>query len=145
MDLSKVPPPPPIPIKDTVIVAGQRIGPVSLGMPLQDLYAAMGDPLATVPQGRNTSYVFRNLGATVNNQDGKVHEISASGPYTTDKGLHEGSSELAVKALYPDASVIFADTTAPEYRIKTYCRLSGLRIGVMKERVTSISVRSPGC
>ena len=85
--------------KDNLIVAGKRLGPVSVGMPVSQLYDVMGEPTQTV-KGRGTErYVFEGLQVVVDDADGSVVMVSTESPdFATADGLKVGLTDLAVKA-----------------------------------------------
>jgi len=86
-------------VKDNRIVAGKRIGPVSVGMPVSQLYDVMGEPTQSV-KGRGTErYVFDDLEVTVDDADETVATVSTESPdFATADGLKVGLTDLAVKA-----------------------------------------------
>lgn len=79
---------------DDLIVPGQRIGPVRLGMTAEELYRTMGEP-SSITSG----YVFAN-GLTVrSNKHGRTISVIAVKPgFRTIEGLGVGESELAMRA-----------------------------------------------
>ena len=86
-------------VKDNTIVPGKRIGPVSVGMSVSQLYDVMGEPTQT-QKGRGTErYVFEGLEVVVDDADESVSTITTgSADYATADGLKVGLTILAVKA-----------------------------------------------
>ena len=86
-------------LKDNLIIAGKRIGPVSVGMPVSQLYDVMGEPTQTT-KGRGTErYVFESLQVVVDDADASVVMVSTESPdFATADGLKVGLTDLAVKA-----------------------------------------------
>jgi len=86
-------------VKDNMIVAGKRIGPVSVGMPVFQLYDVMGEPAQSV-KGRGTErYVFEELEVVVDDADEAVTTVTTDSPdFATADGLKVGLTDLAVKA-----------------------------------------------
>jgi hypothetical protein len=85
---------------DRLIVPGQRIGNVSLGMSLAQLYAARGAPkkTLTIPSG-DTQYVWDDVLVWVNAGAQTVSSAAALSPvYKTAEGIGVGSSDLEVRA-----------------------------------------------
>ena len=86
-------------LKDNLIIAGKRLGPVSVGMPVSQLYDVMGEPTQTM-KGRGTErYVFENLQVVVDDADASVVMVSTESPdFATADDLKVGLTDLAVKA-----------------------------------------------
>ena len=86
-------------VKDYLIVPGKRIGAVSVGMPVSQLYDVMGEPTQSL-KGRGTArYVFEELEVIVDDADGSVATVSTeSADFATAEGLRVGLTDLAVKA-----------------------------------------------
>ena len=143
-DLSKVPPPPAVPIRDYSIVPGQRIGPISLGMTEADLYRAMGEPTKSYSYSSSTAYQFGpntpSVTATVYHSTRKIHVIGTnSRSYSTPEGISVGSSELAARAAYPRANWKSDEIGS------WFCDPRGMKINVVQGVVGVITVWSPGC
>jgi hypothetical protein len=86
-------------VQDAVIVPGKRIGPVSVGMLVPQLYDVMGEPAQAVKMQGNERYKFEELEVTVDEVDQSVKMVSTASPaYATGEGLKVGVSELAVRA-----------------------------------------------
>jgi hypothetical protein len=91
-------------INDNLIVPGERIGPVFLGMTEQQLYHKLGEPTTTMtaPGTVNYAYPTTQLSVSVDAVTHKVWEIdldTAEGTtrYSTAEGIKAGSSSLAVR------------------------------------------------
>jgi len=86
-------------IKDNMIVPGKRIGPVSVGMSVSQLYDVMGEPTQTQKGHELDHYVFEDLEVVVDDADESVSTVTTQSPdFTTADGLKVGLSVLAVKA-----------------------------------------------
>jgi uncharacterized protein YceK len=86
-------------VRDNTIVAGKRIGPVSVGMPVSQLYDVMGEPTQTQKGHGTERYVFEGLEVIVDDADESVSTITTGSPdYATADGLKVGLTILAVKA-----------------------------------------------
>ena len=144
-DLSKVPPPPAVPIRDYSAVPGERIGPISLGMTESELYRAMGEPTRTHAYAATTIYQFGrdsdSLTATVYHSTHKVHTVGTnSRSYSTSERISIGASELAARAAYPNANWKSGDIND-----SWFCDPRGMKLNTLQGRVAAIVVWSPGC
>lgn len=80
---------------DNLIVPGQRIGPISIGMSKTELYRTMGEP---TEMAGAYAYNFGKLSAVVDAR-GHVGNINCDDPkFVTPEGIHVGSSQLAMEA-----------------------------------------------
>jgi len=95
-----VPTPPPSPMFDELIIPGQRIGPVAIGMAGADLLKALGPPRQSFHSAKATHNHFGNgLWVTVRDTDNKVVGIGTSDPrYRTKDGLRVGATEFEIRA-----------------------------------------------
>ena len=132
------------PVFDNLIVPGQRIGPVSLGMPAKELVQAAGSPKETrrLPN-RTVSEFSDGIVTVIRDSDLRVISIGTKDPwYATADGIRAGSSELEVRVHLGAAPQVVEDRRNP--RIKTYC-YPGLEVdfwpqerGVAAVRVTTL-------
>jgi hypothetical protein len=90
---------------DHLIVAGQRIGSVAIGMTAAQLFDLMGDPTDTLPYTDGHSYSWgdnangRVLTAWVLTKSQRVVSCLTTNPqFVTPEGIHVGDSELALEA-----------------------------------------------
>jgi len=91
---------------DHLIVPGERIGPIFIGMTETQLYQKLGNPSNTV-RGSNGAWIlyeYKNLGLStiVNPYTHKVNTVQitqSDSPYSTREGITGGSSELQVQTL----------------------------------------------
>ncbi|MEZ5939584.1 MAG: hypothetical protein R3C52_15400 [Hyphomonadaceae bacterium] len=109
---------PPQPWADNLIVPGERIGDVQLGMPLSNLLAARGTPLRTVPISGTeaTTYAFDGLAVGAHET---VYWIIAKDPrYRTPAGVGPGVEQIAARAAYgkPRCVVSEGATTVYDYK-----------------------------
>lgn len=141
-----VPPPPATPIRDQLIVAGHRIGPVSLGMTAAQLLQALGEPdkvsnyTAGADHRMMQSLLFRSFEVhmpTLNPQ--RVTSIrTTDGRYATVQGLHVGSSTLSFSGALGPPGMIRAPND--------WCYTSGLEALFDNDgRATAVIVQTPGC
>lgn len=113
-------------IDDNVIVPGERIGPVFLGMTDADLYKKFGNPLESKQTGTGfTAYFYSTFMVYVDLSTHKVASITSpvgstgySG-YATREGIKVGSSALEVQAKLPQ-STLKLDSPAPGYSRYNY-------------------------
>jgi hypothetical protein len=127
-------------IRDRFILPGERVGPVSLRMPLRQLISAMGEPVSStatrIPAGRPALlYRYADPDASVDGailvmvreHDQTVYsvQVDRSESYQTRECVRFGSSEALVRASFgKPQSVRGADANAP----RTYCYLNGLAV-----------------
>jgi hypothetical protein len=90
-------------VNDNIIVFGERVGPVFLGMTEEQLYKRMGNP-DRVTHGywsdiQQDAPVYYWEGIVTSMMYSKVHSISVyPGRYHTAEGISVGTSELELKA-----------------------------------------------
>jgi hypothetical protein len=126
-------------IKDTLIVAGKRIGPVSVGMPVSQLYDVMGEPVQAVKGRGSERYVFEDLQVVVDEADGAVVTVLTESPdYASADGLKVGLTDLAVKA---GLAKLQGQLVIKEEGDTTTYFASGISVVVTGGLVKSISVR----
>ena len=127
-------------IRDRFIIPGERVGPVSLRMPLRQLITAMGEPVSStssrIPGGRPALlYRYADPEATIEGailvmvieHDQTVYSIQIDRieSYQTREGVRFGSSEALVRASFgKPQSVQRMDENAP----RTYCYLNGIAV-----------------
>src|SRR5215831_12744563 len=134
---------------DHLIVPGQRIGQVSLGMSVQQLIATLGTPVKSEPYGGgNRSNNSFSIGLDVDVSGTAVDGIFArNSTYKTAEGVGLGMSDLEVRALLgaPDKHALYGG-----YDFRT-CYKSGLHLmfgrssDTQSMSLTSILVSAPGC
>jgi hypothetical protein len=91
---------------DHLIVPGQRIGPIFIGMTETQLYQRLGNPSETTrgKDGTWIEYDYNNLGLTIY-ADPATHKVymietgREDSPYSTREGIRVGSSELQIQIL----------------------------------------------
>ena len=141
-----VPAPPATPIRDNLIVAGQRIGPISLGMTAAQLLQAVGEPdkVSNYTAGADHRMMhtlmfgsFEVHMPTLNPQ--RVTSIRTTDPsYATAQGLRVGSSTLSFSGALGPAAMIRA--------ANDWCYASGLEALFDNDgRATAVIVQTPGC
>ena len=95
-----MPTPPPAPIFDTLIVPGQRIGPIAVGMPGTQLLAALGSPVESMhlPWSETQVRFSNGLLATVRDSDNRVpYAVVNDARYATKEGTRVGLTEFEVR------------------------------------------------
>lgn len=107
----------PLTIDDDLVVPGERIGEVEIGMPLSNLIALKGTPYKTVPISGTeaTSYSFEGL--TVGAHD-TVYWIIATDPrFRTAGGVAPGVEQIFARATLgkPKCVVTRDDVTVYDY------------------------------
>jgi hypothetical protein len=132
-------------VNDNLIVPGERVGPVFLGMTEGSLYQKMGNPNHSdmMDRGATKYYQWRDIRVEVKESDHKVFNIEVTGSsYRTAEGISTGSSDLEVKSKLgqPHWEVPF---NTPQSTSKL-CFNSGITILVKSGRVTSIFLFTSG-
>jgi len=87
-------------LNDNLIVPGERVGNVEIGMSLSSLLAKQGAPIRTIPipDTRATTYYFDGLMVAA---DEKVYWIIARDPrFHTIDGVAQGSEQIYARAIY---------------------------------------------
>ena len=102
---------------DNMIVPGERVGTVEIGMSLSALLAMQGAPTRTIPipDTRATTYYFDGLMVAA---DEKVYWIIARDPkYRTAYGVSKGSEQIFARGTYgkPKCVVTRGDETVYDY------------------------------
>ncbi|MEZ5947589.1 MAG: hypothetical protein R3C04_12205 [Hyphomonas sp.] len=102
---------------DNMIIPGERVGNVEIGMSLSALLAMNGAPTKTIPipDTRATTYYFPGLMVAA---DEKVYWIIARDPrFRTLDGVGTGSEQIYARAIYgkPKCVVTRGDVTLYDY------------------------------
>lgn len=107
----------PLTLNDNRIIAGERVGDVEIGMPLDQLLALKGVPKRTIPIAGTaaTTYVFDGL--TVAAHDKVYWIIVQDSRFQTPEGIAKGSEQIRARAVFgvPDCVVTRGDTTIYDY------------------------------
>jgi hypothetical protein len=136
-------------INDNLIVPGERIGPIFIGMTEAELYKKMGDPSRTVRGDDGTWLRYRydstHLSVQVNPSTHKVNVIDNYQidyfPYATREGVAIGWSELHLQTL-PWTLAWKKHHPDPQQPCWTF-QYTGIRIGSCDGKIVSITVHSP--
>ena len=127
-------------IDDNQIVAGKRIGKVSIGMPTSQLLDVMGEPTKeyTNSNGSASSYEYGQLFLGVDHRDRSVASVSTTdSDYKTSSGLGVGSSELRVRAVMGQPLCFARDKYAKDMYFLLY---DGIIFNFRGEGISSIGV-----
>jgi hypothetical protein len=135
-------------INDNLIVPGERIGPIFIGMTETELYRKMGDPSKTVRGDDGTWlrywYDSAHLSAQVNPSTHKVNVIDNYQeeyfPYATREGVAIGWTELHLQTLPWNLSWKRQEQYATSCWTFQY---TGIRVGSCAGTIRSITVHSP--
>ena len=129
-------------LDDNLIVPGERIGNVEIGMSLSDLLALKGKPINTIPipHTEATTYTFNGLTVAAHDE---VYWIVARDPrYFTAKGVSMGGEQIYARGAYgePDCVVTRGPVTVYDYgniyfEVSNATGLVG-EIGVQRETQT---------
>jgi hypothetical protein len=136
-------------INDNLIVPGERIGSIFIGMTEAELYKTMGDPSRTVRGDDGTWLRYRydsaHLSVQVNPSTHKVNVIDNYQidyfPYATREGVAIGWSELHLQTL-PWTLTWKKHHPDPQQPCWTF-QYTGIRIGSCDGKIVSITVHSP--
>ena len=127
---------------DNLIVPGERVGRVFLGMTTSQLYRVMGDPINSMAfNSGGFRYEWRDLDVIVS-QSKTVTWITTSGStYSLSGGVTVGSSALALQSNRPPPAFSKAENASRT----SYCYSDGLGVDTNTNNVVAIQVWSPGC
>ena len=91
--------PPTTPIFDKLIIPGERIGPISLGMPQADVLKILGTPpKSSIHTDGHSRYYYADLTVFIS-RDSRVLRILTNSPeYATAGGIRVGMTEPEVRA-----------------------------------------------
>jgi hypothetical protein len=127
-------------VKDNLIVPGKRIGPVSVGMSVSQLYDVMGEPTQSEKVRGAERYVFEDLEVVVDDADQSVNSVAITSPgYATADHLKVGLTDLGVRAKLTNLSARLL--IKEEADTMTYFT-AGMAVVVSGGYVKSITVRS---
>jgi hypothetical protein len=131
---------------DKLIVPGQRIGPVRLGMTTAELYRAMGDPTKMYEYTNEVGQHCEYPGLAVDVKRGRVYTVTAlSAEFSTVEGVRVGDSQLAMEAKLgsPIKKTMWAQpAAAPEWGF-WYGRGKGMEIRINAGVIRYIEVWPP--
>ncbi|RYY98618.1 MAG: hypothetical protein EON61_19095 [Alphaproteobacteria bacterium] len=108
----------PLTLDDNLVVPGERIGEVQIGMPLATLLAVKGNPITTAPiSGTDaTTYTFDD-GLTVGAQDEVYWIIAEDARFHTSSGVRPGVEQIFARASFgkPRCVESRGETTVYDY------------------------------
>lgn len=128
---------------ESVVVAGDRIGPIALGMSQADVLAALGNPIETTngADGVWISYRYTDFIVFVEAANGRVFQVGTySAAFATAEGVHIGSAQLEVDARLRQ-SHRRDNPGGASFWIYTY--RTGMQVHLNAGVVTHITVYSP--
>ena len=122
--------------RDTLIVPGQRVGPIALGMNAAELEASVGAPGTMRKEGSNTIYSWGEVSAEIDAKSGVVDLIAVNDErYETADHLHVGLAALAVVVVLGQPQNV---TTPPGIRNYEY---DGMTVVTRNAMVAQIRVQ----
>jgi hypothetical protein len=130
-------------VNDNLIVPGERIGPVFLGMTETQLYKKLGEPSQTNAAPTHVAYVYPTLVVEIDTGTHKVWYVgnTSNSGYSTAEGIKIGSSGLAVRTQL--AGQYSSRVPAPNYSQNDYA--NGLSVLLTSDgSVYGLSVWIPG-
>lgn len=108
----------PLTLDDNLVVPGERIGEIQIGMPLATLLAVKGNPVTTAPiSGTDaTTYTFAD-GLTVGAQDEVYWIIAEDARFHTSSGVRPGVEQIFARASFgkPRCVETRGETTVYDY------------------------------
>ena len=139
-------------VNDNLIVPGERIGPIFIGMTETQLYQKLGNPSKTVrgKDGTWIAYEYGSLGLS-SQVDPATHKVNVVDNYSffgdhktvlyyTREGIKAGSSELQVQTLPWTLLWKRQDRLSAQYWRFQY---TGIRINTCEGTVCGITVFAP--
>ena len=107
----------PLTLNDNLVVPGERIGEIQIGMTLADLLALKGIPTKTIPIPATAATTYFFDGLTVAADDRVYWIIAKDSRFRTDSGVAPGVEQIFARAAYgqPDCVVTKATTTVYDY------------------------------
>ena len=102
-------------LNDNLIVPGERVGDVELGMSLSDLFALKGKPYKTTPIANTeaTSYTFDGLTIAAHDE---VYWIIARDPrFFTERGVSMGAEQIYARGAYGKPKCVVTHGTVTVY------------------------------
>ena len=106
----------PLTLDDDLVVPGQRIGEVQIGMPLATLLAVKGNPISTQPitGTEATTYTFAD-GLTVGAHDEVYWIIAEDARYHTSAGVRPGVEQIFARASFGKPRCVESRTDSTVY------------------------------
>lgn len=148
-------PPPPTtpPVQDHLVVPGKRVGPISIGMTQDQLFAAMGLPADSYQYPNSVGHVYERhnnddqsfyngLEVSVRKSASQVQSVQIgkfNSGYATAEGVTVGTAERKVRELLGPPLQVRLKTA---HTHDTYC-YPGLVVAFREGEVINLSI--PGC
>jgi hypothetical protein len=126
---------------DNLIVPGQRVGQIQLGMPVAQVYAILGAPSRTDKLEEETHYVYSDLNVVIKDSTQRVDVVNeTNSKYRTREGVGVGSQDIEVRAKMGNFSTV---KQIPNGAV--YCYRSGMILVTKNGIVDWIGVNGSGC
>ncbi|WP_321488972.1 hypothetical protein [uncultured Hyphomonas sp.] len=102
---------------DDMIIPGERVGDVELGMSLAELFAVKGAPHKTIPIAGTEATSYNYDGLTVGADDKVYWIIARDARFRTPAGVAKGSEQIFTRSVYgtPRCVVTRGDITVYDY------------------------------
>jgi len=127
---------------DSRIVPGKRIGPIALGASGPALEKTLGPPERSSPSTSGSGKTWRGVTADISDDTQRVMSVyTEDATYTTDGGVHSGSSEEALRGALGAPTTVSRNTVGT---VANYCYDSGITFTVGGGRVLYLVVRPRG-
>ena len=104
-------------LNDDMIIPGERVGNVELGMSLAELFAVKGTPHKTIPIAGTGATSYNYPGLTVGADDKVYWIIARDARFRTPAGVAKGSEQIFARGVYgtPRCVVTRGDVTVYDY------------------------------
>nr|WP_321358992.1 hypothetical protein [uncultured Hyphomonas sp.] len=104
-------------LNDDMIIPGERVGNVELGMSLAELFALKGAPRKTIPIAGTKATTYNYDGLIVAADDKVYWIIARDARFRTPAGVAKGSEQIFARSAYgkPKCVVTRGDTTVYDY------------------------------
>ena len=102
---------------DNMIIPGERVGDVELGMSLAELFSVKGTPHKTIPIAGTEATSYNYDGLTVGADDKVYWIIARDARFRTPAGVSKGSEQIFTRSVYgtPRCVVTRGDITVYDY------------------------------
>ncbi len=107
----------PLTLDDNIIVPGERIGEIEIGMPLSTLLAVKGTPRRTIPMDGTAATTYAFDGVSVAADDRVYWIVAKDSRFRTADGIAPGVEQIEARGRFgqPDCVVTKPDITTYDY------------------------------
>lgn len=131
-----IPPPTQSVARDTLIVPGARIGPVTLGLPTAKMREVLG-PGQLRPEGDGTVCLYPEIGLAIYSQNDRVVSVTVRSPiFATRRGVQVGSDVSQAIELLPGSY----EKEGSGKRYKLHSWSEGWHLEIVDDKVSYIQI-----